>query len=387
MKIPLSYNYRSLAGRPMSTAFTALGIGLVVAVFIAMLALANGFAAALTTTGSDRNVLVLRKGADNEMSSSITREIASIIAATPYVAKGADGAPLTSPEVYVVIPLGRGGDTTKLANVVLRGVSERVWDVRANLSLVGGVRPSAGQNEVCIGQKLVGRFAGTEVGGTMNFAGRAWKVACVFSAGGSSFESEIWGMNEQVMPVMRGEVFQSLTFRLTDPAAFPEAERLLEADERLQVDAHQEATFYANQSKMLGTMLKILAGLITSIMAVGAVFGAINTMFAAVAARRSEIAVLLTLGFKPSSILMSFLVESMFLALAGGIIGCLIALPTNGMVASTINWATFSDIAFAFRVTPGLLASGLIFSLVMGLVGGFFPALRAARLQVVQAIR
>jgi putative ABC transport system permease protein len=387
MKIPLSYNYRSLAGRPVSTAFTALGIGLVVAVFIAMLALANGFAAALSTTGSAQNVLVLRKGADNEMSSAITREIASIIAATPYVAKGADGAPLTSPEVYVVIPLGRDGDTTKLANVVLRGVSERVWDVRANLSLVGGVRPSVGQNEVCIGQKLVGRFAGTEVGGTMDFAGRPWKVACVFSAGGSSFESEIWGMNEQVMPVMRGEVFQSLTFRLTDAAAFPEAERLLEGDERLQVDAHQEVTFYSNQSKMLGMMLKILAGLITSIMAVGAVFGAINTMFAAVAARRSEIAVLLTLGFKPTSILMSFLVESMFLALVGGIIGCLIALPTNGMVASTINWATFSDIAFAFRVTPLLLLEGLGFALVMGLVGGFFPALRAARMQVVQAIR
>jgi putative ABC transport system permease protein len=387
MKIPLSYNYRSLAGRPVSTAFTALGIGLVVAVFVAMLALANGFATALTTTGSDRNVLVLRKGADNEMSSSIDRETAAILAATPYVAKGADGAPLTSPEVYVVIPLGRGGDTTKLANVVLRGVSERVWEVRANLALVGGVRPTVGQNEVCIGQKLVGRFAGTQVGGTMEFAGRPWKVACVFSAGGSSFESEIWGMNEQVMPVMRGEVFQSLTFRLTDPAAFAEAERLLEGDERLQVDAHQESAFYANQSKMLGNTLRVLALLITSIMAVGAVFGAINTMFAAVASRRSEIAVLLTLGFKPTSILASFLVESMILALIGGVVGCLIVLPVNGMVASTINWATFSDIAFAFRITPALLIWGMVFSLAMGFVGGFFPALRASRLQVVQAIR
>jgi putative ABC transport system permease protein len=387
MKIPLSYNYRSLAGRPVSTAFTSLGIGLVVAVFIAMLALANGFATALTTTGSDQNVLVLRKGADNEMSSGIDRATTAILASTPYVATGADGAPLVSPEVYVVIPLGRGGDTTKLANVVLRGVSEKVWDVRANVRVTAGQRPSSGQNELCLGAKLVGRFLGTGVGETMQFAGRPWKVACHFTAEGSSFESEIWGTNEQVMPVLRGEVFQSVTFRLTDPAAFEEAKRLLEADQRLQVDAHRESRFYAQQSEMLGTILRVLAVMITSIMAVGAVFGAINTMFAAVAARRSEIAVLLTLGFKPGSILVSFLVESMILALAGGLLGCLIALPVNGVVASTTNWASFSEIAFSFRITPGLLVSGVIFSLVMGLVGGFFPALRAARMQVVQAIR
>jgi ABC-type lipoprotein release transport system permease subunit len=388
MKIPIVYNLRSLAGRPVSTAFTALGIGLVVAVFIAMLALANGFATALTKTGSDRNVLVLRKGADNEMSSGIDRASVSIVAASPHVAHGPDGAPLVSPEVYVVLPRGRIQDTTQNANVVLRGISEKAWEVRSNIQILdGGRRPAPGQNEVCVGSKLVNGFPHTAVGDDMEIAGRPWKVVCHFSAGGSSFESEIWGMNEQVMPVMRGEVFQSVTFRLNDPAAFDEAKRTIEADQRLTVDVQRESTFYSKQSAVLGLILKILAVMITSIMAVGAVFGAINTMFAAVASRSSEIAVLLTLGFRPRSILASFLAESALLALVGGIIGCLIALPVNGVVANTTNWASFSEIAFAFRITPGLLLWGLIFSLVMGLIGGLLPAWRAAKMEVVKAIR
>ena len=189
------------------------------------------------------------------------------------------------------------------------------------------------------------------------------------------------------MPVMRGQVYQSVTFRLADPGAFEDVKRALEADRRITVDVHRESEFYAKQSAMLGTILRILAVFITLIMAVGAIFGAINTMYAAVAARSSEVAVLLTLGFRPLSIMLSFLVESTMIALAGGVIGCLIALPVNGVVANTTNWASFSEIAFAFRITPGLLLAGLIFAAVMGMLGGFFPALRAARLQVVEAIR
>lgn len=387
MKIPLIYNARSLAGRPISTVTTALGIGLVVAVFIGMLALANGFATALTTTGSEQNVLVLRKGADNEMSSGIDRASTSIIASFPHVKHGVDGAPMVSPEVYVVIPMGRITDTTTYANVVLRGVSEKVWDVRANLAISEGVRPSAGQNEVCLGSKLVGRFPRTEVGDAITIAARPWKVTCHFTAEGASFESEIWGMNEQVMPVMRGEVFQSVTFRLADPGAFDEAKRALEGDQRLQVDAQLESAFYSKQSEILGFILRILAILITSIMALGAVFGAVNTMYAAVASRSSEIAVLLTLGFRPASIMVSFLAESALMALVGGVIGCLIALPVNGIVTSTTNWASFSEIAFSFRITPGLLLAGMSFAVVMGLVGGFFPAWRASKTTVAQGIR
>jgi ABC-type lipoprotein release transport system permease subunit len=388
MKIPILYNARSMMQRPVSTALTALGIGLVVAVFIAMLALANGFRAALIRTGSDGNVLVLRRGADAELSSGMGRESASILAASPHVAPGPDGRPLVSPEVYVLIPLTRlGPDSNAIANVVVRGISPAAWDVRTNVRVVEGRRPESGRAEICIGRKIAPRFGNTGVGQTLRFAGRDWAVVCHFAAGGSAFESEIWGENEQFMPVFRGEVFQSVTFRLRDPAAFEEAKRSLEDDKRLTVDVHRESTFYAEQSQLLGRILEILAILITSIMAIGAIFGAVNTMYAAVQSRTPEIAVLLTLGFHPRSVLASFLAESALIAAAGGVIGALLALPINGIVTSTTNWASFSEIAFSFRVTPALLVAGLVFAVVMGLVGGFFPARRAATLPVVQALR
>jgi ABC-type lipoprotein release transport system permease subunit len=388
MKIPFIYNARSVLQRPASTAFTAVGIALVVAVFIGMLALANGFRAALARTGSDNNALILRRGADSELSSGIDRETANLIAALPHVALAADGRPMVSPEVYVLVPLVRvGGDSNNIGNVVVRGISDKAWDVRANIRVAEGRKPTSGRSEVCVGSKLAGRYEHTNVGDKLRFAGRTWDVVCQFSAGGSAFESEIWGENEQFMPVFRGQVFQSVSFRLKDPAAFDDAKRAIEADKRLQVDVHRESTFYVDQSKLLGNILQFLAIVITSIMAVGAVFGAVNTMYAAVAGRTPEIAVLLTLGFHPRSVLASFLVESALIAAIGGLLGCLIALPVNGFVASTTNWSNFSTIAFNFRVTPGLLLAGLIFAVVMGVLGGFFPARRAAKLPVVQALR
>ncbi|HEX9895139.1 MAG TPA: ABC transporter permease [Gemmatimonadales bacterium] len=387
MKIPILYNVRSVMQRPLSTVLTAVGVGLVVAVFIGMLALANGFRTALIRTGSPQNAMVLRRGADSELSSGLDRQSVSIINASPHIAAGPDGRPMVSAEVYSLIPLPRPGDTNSVANVVIRGVSERAWQVRSNLTILSGRLPATGRSEICVGQKTVGRFANTQVGDVLRFVNRDWSVVCHFSAGGSSFESEIWGVNEQIMPVLRGEVFQTVTFRLADPATFEEAKRALEADRRITVDVYREADFYAQQSQLLGRILEILALLITSIMAIGAVFGAVNTMYAAIGARRSEIAVLLTLGFKPRSVLASFLVESAIIAAVGGVIGCLLALPINGVVASTTNWASFSDIAFSFRVTPGLLLSGLVFAVVMGVVGGFFPARRASRMPVVQALR
>jgi hypothetical protein len=387
MRIPVIYNVRSVLQRPVSTALTALGVALVVAVFIGTLALANGFRAALARTGSDGNVLLLRRGADSELSSGLSREAASIITASPHVAVGLDGRPLVSPEVYVLVPFGRLGDTTALTNVVVRGVSERAWDVRANVDVVAGRRPATGRQEICVGTRIVGRFSGTGLGESLRIAGRDWTVACHFAARGSAFESEIWGENEQFMPVFRGEVFQSVTFRLRDPAAFADAKRALEDDRRVTVDVHRESDFYVQQSQLLGRILRILALLITGIMAVGAVFGAVNTMYAAVASRGPEIAVLLTLGFHPRSVLASFLAESAIISAVGGAVGCLLALPINGIVTSTTNWASFSEIAFSFRVTPGLLLAGLGFGVVMGVLGGFFPARRAAKLPVVQALR
>lgn len=385
--IPIVYNVRSVARRPVSTALTALGVGLVVAVFIGMLALSNGFRAALRKTGSSANALVLRKGADSELSSGLGRDVASMVAADPHVATGTDGRPLVSPEVYVLIPLAKSFDTTQIANVVVRGISDQAWQVRSNVKVIAGQKPTSGRAEICVGSRLTQRFPHTHVGQTLRFAGRDWSVTCNFTAGGSAFESEIWGENEQFMPVFRGEVFQSISFRLKDPAAFDEAQRSLQADKRMTVDVHRESTFYAQQSQLLSNILNILAIVITSIMAVGAVFGAINTMYAAISSRAPEIGVLMTLGFRPGSVLVSFLAESAFIALLGGILGCVFALPLNGIVTSTTNWSSFSEIAFSFRVTPTLLLIGVVFALVMGVVGGFFPALRAARLQVVQALR
>ena len=223
MKIPVTYNFRSMLGRPVSTALTALGIGLVVAVFVGMLALANGFAAALTRTGSAETVLVLRRAADSELSSSIDRASASIISAAPHIGRGTDGRQLVSAESYIVVPLGRIEDTTKLANVVVRGVSDQAWTVRANVAVTDGVRPAAGQNEICVGNKLLGRFPGTAIGETMRFAAQTWKVTCHFAAGGSAFESEVWGPSERIMPAMRRDAFQSLSFKLADPASVDEA--------------------------------------------------------------------------------------------------------------------------------------------------------------------
>ena len=385
--IPIVYNVRSVVQRPLSTALTALGVGLVVAVFIGMLALANGFRSALARTGSETNAMVLRKGADSELSSGLGRDVASMIAADPHVATGADGRPLVSPEVYVLIPLGKVFDTTQVANVVVRGVSDQAWQVRNHVKITAGQRPTSGRAEVCVGSRLTQRFPHTQVGQTLRFAGRDWNVVCNFSAAGSAFESEIWGENEQFMPVFRGDVFQSITFRLKDPAAFEEAQRALQADKRMTVDVHRESAFYAQQSQLLSNILSFLAIVITAIMAVGAVFGAINTMYAAVASRAPEIGVLLTLGFKPWTVLVSFLAESAFIALIGGILGCLFALPINGIVTGTTNWSSFSEIAFSFRITPLLLGVGIAFAVLMGVIGGFFPALRAARLQVVQALR
>ena len=387
MKVPLVYNVRSVLQRPVSTAMTALGVGVVVAVFIAMLALANGFAAALASTGSPDNILVLRRGANSELVSGISRDDARTIMASPHIAVGSDGRPLASPEVFVAINIHRLGDTLSMANVVARGVSDAAFTVRRDVRIVAGRRFAPGASEILVGKKLAGRIGHTAVGDTMRFGGRDWVVVGQFSAGGSSFESEIWGENEQFMPVFRGEVFQVVAARLKDPAAFDEARRALENDQRIQVEVHREAEFYASQADLLSRILRFLAVMITGIMAVGAIFGAVNTMYAAVATRTPEIAVLLTLGFKPRSVLASFLAESAVIALAGGVVGCLFALPINGIVTSTTNWNSFTEVAFAFRVTPTLLAAGLVFAVVMGVLGGFFPARRAARLPVVEAIR
>ncbi len=383
--IPVIYNLRSLRQRPAATLTTALGMALVVAVFIAMNALANGFRSAMTNTGSEENVLLLRKGANQEMYSGLGRDVAGIVASYPFVAQNDQGQPLASAETFVVVPLER--EVGGMANVVARGVSPRAFEVRRGIEIVEGRPFRSGAREVVVGTAFAQRFANSAVGDSVQFAQAYWQIVGHFSAGGSSFESEIWGENEQFMPVFRGEGFQTITFRMRDPSAFDGIKAQLEGDARLVVDAFREREFYEAQSTMLAQILGFLAVFVAGIMAVGAVFGAINTMYAAVASRAPEIGVLLTLGFRPMSVLGSFLLEAVLIAVVGGVIGCLMALPINGLVTSTTNWTTFSEVAFSFRVTPALLVNGIVFSVVMGLVGGLLPARRAAKQQVVEALR
>jgi ABC-type lipoprotein release transport system permease subunit len=385
VKIPLIYNVRSILQRPASTVMTAVSIGLVVAVFVAMLALATGFRAALAKTGSRDNVIVLRQGAQDELSSGLSRETARTIATFPHVAAGADGRPLVSPEIYVLLNPDR--KTGGIGNVVARGVDDRAFDVRKGVQIVAGRKFNSGASEVIIGRRIAERFVNMDIGDSLEFGGRKWAVVGHFSSDGSGFESEVWGENEQFMPVFRGEVYQSVIFRLAPGATLDEAKRAMESDPRIQVSVREEQDFYTSQSGILSTTLKIMAVFISAIMSIGAIFGAVNTMYAAVASRAPEIAVLLTLGFKPRSVLASFLSEAAVIALIGGVLGCVFALPINGIATSTTNWQSFSEVAFAFRVTPTLLVYGVIFSVVMGIVGGFFPAWRASRMPVIQALR
>ena len=378
MAIPLQYNVRSAFRRPVSSAATIIGVALVVAILVGALALASGFQAALVETGSPGNVLVIRKGADAELSSGITRDVVNVIRAHPDVAVGAGGRPLASPEVVVLINEERRGGTGS-SNVTVRGVDAEAFVLRPEVKIVAGRKFAPGAAEVIVGQRIGRRFRNCGLGEKLKFGSRPFTVVGHFSADGSAFESEVWGDNAVLMPVFRGDVFQSLTFRLENPARFAAVKRELEADPRLGVELREEREYYAAQSELLTGVLRVAGVFITLIMAIGAIFGAMNTMFAAVGARTREIAMLLALGFSPRAVLASFLAESTFLALLGGVLGCLLALPINGISTGTTNFSTFSELAFAFRVTPAALGVGLVFSALLGLVGGFLPAWRAAR--------
>ncbi len=386
MAIPLSYNLRNIVQRPVATLTTALGVAFTVAILIGALALASGFQAALLETGSDDNLLVLRKGADSEISSGIGRDAANIIRAHPDVAVGADGRPLASAEVVVLTNQPRLGQPGS-SNMTVRGVDPQALVFRSKVRITSGRMFAPGAAEIVVGRRIARRFAGCGIGDHLRFGQRDFTVVGHFGAGGSSFESEIWGDNEVLMPVFRGDVFQSVTFRMRDPRRFAVLKQEIESDPRLGVDVHREREFYRDQSAMLAGVMRFAGVFIVVIMAVGAVFGAMNTMYAAVGSRTREIATLLILGFSPLAVMGSFLVESVLLSLLGGALGCLIALPINGIVTSTTNFTSFSEVAFAFRVTPRALGVGLLFAAAMGVAGGFLPALRAARRPLAQSVR
>ena len=384
-RIPLIYNVRNLAVRRVSTILTALGIGLVAWVFIFTLALAGGFQSALTTTGSSQNAMVIRKGSTSELMSIVSREAAGAVLSQEEVARATDGTPLAAAELMVVWNLPRKSGTT--TNVVVRGVSPKSLALRPKIRLVQGRMYRPGLDEVVVGSMVAHRFQNCSVGDRLKLAGREWTVVGVLDAAGAAYDSEIWGDVELFMPAFDRPVFQSMTLRLRDPSQFPALKKRLEADPRLSVEVEREDRFYAAQSGMLAALLRGLGFFVTSIMSLGAVFGALNTMYAAVASRTKEIGALRAIGFSRGAVLTSVLVESVLLALLGGVIGCLLAIPVRTFTTGTMSFATFSELAFRFQVTPGMMLAGLAFSAAMGLVGGFFPARRAATMPIVEALR
>lgn len=386
MGIPLSYNLRNLRQRPASTLATAFGIGLVVAILVGALAMASGFQAALVETGSPSNVIVLRTGADSEISSAISHDGANILRDMPEVAIGPNGRPMASPEMVVLANIRRLGQVGS-SNVTLRGVDQEAFVLRDKVKVAAGRMFRPGTDEVIVGDRIARRFAGCKIGDRLRFNHHDFTVVGQFTAGGTGFESEIWGDNAVLIPAMDRDSYQSVTLRMRDPSKFAALKARLEKDPRLGVQVLTERAWYKSQSALLANVLRVSGIFLTLIMAVGAIFGAMNTMYAAVGARTREIATLMVLGFSPGSIQWAFIRESVFLSLLGGIIGCLIALPINSITTSTTNWSSFSEVAFAFRVTPLAIGIGMIFAVAMGLIGGLLPAFRASRVSLAAGLR
>jgi putative ABC transport system permease protein len=387
MAIPLVYNIRSAMQRWTSSLVAIVGIAGTVAVFIAMLALARGFQATLASSGLPMNAIVQQHGADTEMTSVLLLDAVRIVEDAPQVARRGR-EPIVSTEVVVIanLPLReKGGD----ANVQVRGVGSRVLAVRDNVRITQGRIFRQGLYEIVVGRNAVVAYRGLDLGSRVRIGPGTWTVVGYFDAGGSAFDSEIWADADVLNGAYQrpSGVFQTLTARLRSPDEFPAFKAQLERDQRVHVQAVREPEYYASQSRTVSTLITVLGGLVAMVMGLGAVLGALNTMYSAVAERSREIAVLRALGFRGSSVVLSFLAESMWIAFIGGVLGCLLALPVNGITTGTINWQTFSHLAFAFRITPDLLALGLLFAVFMGLVGGLPPAIRAARANVSTTLR
>ena len=387
MAIPLTYNLRSLRVRWLSTLVAVFGIAGTVGVFVAMLALAQGFRAVLVASGSPQNAIVRRAGATSEMESVLRIDQVKVIRDTPGVLRAA-GAPLVSPEVVVIagFPLTRTGTD---ANVSVRGVSPAVLAVRPTVRLIAGRFFRPGVNELIVGRNVAASYAGLALGDTVRFGGGTWTVVGVFDAGGSAFDSEVWCDAHVLNQVYRRpeELVQSITLRLTQPDVFPAVREALLTDPRLTVQVDREIDYYEKQSKQLTTLILVLGSLVAVVMGIGAVFGALNTMYSAVTERAREIATLRALGFSAGAVVASFLFEALCVAAVGGALGCVGVLPLNGLTTGAMNWQTFSHLAFAFQVTPILLAVGFAFALLMGVIGGVPPALRAARQPIAAALR
>jgi putative ABC transport system permease protein len=386
MVIPFRYILRSFVSRRLTTSMTVLGIALVVFVFSAVLMMAYGVQQTLRATGSDENLIILRKAANSETLSVLDREVAILITGMPQIARSAAGSPLSSREAVVIINMEK--TTGGMSNVSVRGVEPAVFELRPQVRLIDGKMFRSGAREIIVGRSIAQRFVGGHIGDRIKFGGDFWSVVGVFDSNGGGFDSEIWGDSNQIIDAFKRPSYSTLTLRLRNPRAFGEFAAAFETDNRLlHFEPKGEKQFFEEQSEMMATFIRVLGLFITAIFSTGSIIGAMITMYGSVANRTTEIGTLRALGFLRRSILVAFLAESFLISLSGGVLGLLLASLLQFFTISTLNFNSFSELAFSFALSPSIIATSLGFSLLMGLTGGFLPAVRAARLNIIQALR
>ena len=385
MSLLLNYSLRNIISRRITTAFTVLGMALVVFVFAAVLMLAYGLERTLVSTGSEDNAIVIRDGSNSETVSILMRDQAGVVKTDKEVAQE-DGQPVAVNEIVVLIS-GEKRKNGEAANVIIRGTTPEALVMRPEVRLVKGRVPAAGTSEVMAGISVAQNFKGCGLGERVHFAQRDWEVVGLFDSGGRSFDSELWGDVEQVQQAFRRPIYSSITVRLKDPARYSEFEKRLESDPRLTVDVDREREYYARQSRAGATFIRVIGLAVTILFSLGAVLGAMITMYAAVSSRTVEIGTLRALGFPRRSVLRVFLIESLALGLLGGALGLAAASFLSLISVSTTNWDTFSELAFRFSLSPSIVIGSFVFGAAMGVLGGFLPAWRAARMGIVNSLK
>jgi putative ABC transport system permease protein len=383
--IPLKYNVGNLTSRRVSTLMTILGIGVVIAVMISMMALKNGVNSAIVSSGSKDNLMVMREGAEAELSSWVTNDAFRIIRALPGISKDSNGAPMISPELVIIFKIPKRDDP-KGSNVIVRGVTPEAFAMRPYIKVVEGRMFRPGVNEVIVSRRIRDRFVNTALGDSFVFGTQKYNVVGVFDAQGTAFDSEIWSDADFLGQARKRVGYSSAVLRPNDHAAYESIKAAIENDNRLKLAVRSEYQYYADQTNGLAGIV-VLVAIVTFFMTIGAILGTMNTMFSAISSRGRELATMRALGFKRRSILLSVIIESAFISLLGGIAGLLLALPVNAISTGTTNFQTFSEVAFNFRIDSNVALTGILIALIAGIIGGALPALSAARMPITQALR
>ena len=383
--IPLRYNIGNLNARRISTLMSIFGIAVVIAVMLSMMALNNGVTKATVSSGSKDNLMVMREGADAELSSWVTKDAFRIIRALPGITKGRNSEPLISPELVILFKLPKK-DNPKGSNITVRGVTPMAFELRPYVKIVQGRMFRPGVNELIVARRVANRFVNCNVGDSFQFGPQRYNVVGLFEAGGTAFDSEMWADVDFLGLARKREQYSSVVLKPVDKKAFDEIKAAIRNDNRLKLMVKTEYQYYSDQiGGLLG--IRILVSIVTVFMVFGAILGTMNTMFSAIASRTRELATMRALGFKRRTVIGSVLIESAFVAVLGGIGGVLLALPINGISTGTVNWQTFSEVAFNFQVDPPLALRAVMIALIAGVVGGLLPAISAARLPITRALR